>query len=73
MSAVHAEPQTVPVPRVRSRWLRYLAVAGPGLFRGRAVMAGRTAGWDLAITGGQESLRPLRPLFSWGAPVVSEG
>src|SRR6202011_607371 len=31
MSAVHAEPQTVPVPRVRSRWLRYLAVAGPGL------------------------------------------
>jgi hypothetical protein len=45
------------------------AVAGPGLFRGRAVMAGRTAVWDLAITGGQEPLRPLRPQVLYRAPL----
>ena len=31
MSAVHAQPQTEPVPRTGNRWVRYLAVAGPGL------------------------------------------
>jgi NRAMP (natural resistance-associated macrophage protein)-like metal ion transporter len=31
MAAVHAEPQTTPIPRTRSRLWRYLAVAGPGL------------------------------------------
>ncbi|HEY4441447.1 MAG TPA: divalent metal cation transporter [Candidatus Elarobacter sp.] len=33
VEAVHAEPQTVPVPpsSSRGRWWRYLAVAGPGL------------------------------------------
>jgi hypothetical protein len=45
------------------------AVAGPGLFHGRAVMAGRAAGWDLAITGGQEPLRPLRPQVLYRAPL----
>jgi Mn2+/Fe2+ NRAMP family transporter len=31
MAAVHADPQTIPVPRNRGRLWRYLAVAGPGL------------------------------------------
>jgi NRAMP (natural resistance-associated macrophage protein)-like metal ion transporter len=31
MAAVHAEPQTIPLPRTRNRLWRYLAVAGPGL------------------------------------------
>ena len=37
------------------------AAAGPAQFRGSAVMAGRSASWDLTITGGQPPLRPLRP------------
>jgi Mn2+/Fe2+ NRAMP family transporter len=31
MGAVHADPQTIPALRPRSRLWRYLAVAGPGL------------------------------------------
>src|SRR5665213_2759560 len=31
MTAVHADPQTLEIPRRRSPWWRYLAVAGPGL------------------------------------------
>ena len=35
--------------------------AGPGRFRGQAAMAGHHARWDLAVTGEQAPLRPLRP------------
>ena len=45
------------------------AVAGPGHFRGDAVMGERTACWDLAITGGQQPLRPLRPPVLYRAPL----
>jgi hypothetical protein len=45
------------------------AVAGPGQFRGSAVMAARSASWDLAITGGQPPLRPLRPAALYRAPL----
>ena len=45
------------------------AAAGPGQFRGAAAMAGQTACWDLAITGGQPSLRPLRPAMLYRAPL----
>jgi hypothetical protein len=45
------------------------AVAGPGRFRGAAAMAGRSARWDLAITGGLPSLRPLRPAMLYRAPL----
>jgi Mn2+/Fe2+ NRAMP family transporter len=31
LGAVHAQPQSIPAPRPRSRLWRYLAVAGPGL------------------------------------------
>jgi Mn2+/Fe2+ NRAMP family transporter len=31
LGAVHAQPQSIPTPRPRSRLWRYLAVAGPGL------------------------------------------
>src|SRR5689334_15984667 len=37
------------------------AGAGPGQFRGQAVMGEHSARWDLAITGEQPPLRPLRP------------
>src|ERR1700730_8944887 len=37
------------------------AAAGPARFQGEAAIGGRTARWDLAITGGQPPLRPLRP------------
>ena len=45
------------------------AVAGPGRFRGEAAMGERTARWDLAITGGQPPLRPLRPPALYRAPL----
>jgi hypothetical protein len=45
------------------------AVAGPGRFRGQAVMGQQTARWDLAITGGQLPLRPLRPRALYRAPL----
>ena len=45
------------------------AVAGPGQFRAAAAMAGQTARWDLAVTGEQPSLRPLRPAALYRAPV----
>jgi hypothetical protein len=45
------------------------AAAGPGQFRGAAAMAGQTARWDLAITGGPPSLRPLRPAMLYRAPL----
>ena len=45
------------------------AAAGPGRFRGAAAMAGQNAQWDLAITGGQPSLRPLRPAMLYRAPL----
>jgi hypothetical protein len=43
--------------------------AGPGQFRGAAAMAGQNARWDLAITGEQASLRPLRPAMLYRAPL----
>lgn len=45
------------------------AVAGPGRFRGQAAMGACTARWDLAITGGQPPLRPLRPAALYRAPL----
>ncbi len=45
------------------------AAAGPGRFRGEAAMGGRTARWDLAITGGQPPVRPLRPPALYRAPL----
>jgi hypothetical protein len=43
--------------------------AGPGQFRGRAAVGGRTAVWDLAIAGGQPPFRPLRPAMLYRAPL----
>jgi len=45
------------------------AAAGPGQFRGEATMAGQDGRWDLAITGGQPPLRPLRPAVLYRAPL----
>ena len=45
------------------------AAAGPEQFRGQAVMGEHGARWDLAITGGQPSLRPLRPQVLYRAPL----
>jgi hypothetical protein len=45
------------------------AVAGPGRFRGQAELAEQTARWDLAITGEQPPLRPLRPPVLYRAPL----
>jgi hypothetical protein len=43
--------------------------AGPDGFRGQAVMDGQSARWDLAITGDQAPLRPLRPAALYRAPL----
>jgi hypothetical protein len=45
------------------------AVAGARQFRGQATLGGQTARWDLAITGGQPPLRPLRPQLLYQAPL----
>jgi hypothetical protein len=45
------------------------AAAGPGRFRGQAVLGQRAARWDLAITGAQPPLRPLRPPVLYRAPL----
>jgi hypothetical protein len=45
------------------------AAAGPWRFRGQAAMGGQTAGWDLAISGGQPPLRPLRPPVLYRTPL----
>ena len=45
------------------------AAAGPGEFRGQAVMGQQAARWDLAIAGGQPPLRPLRPAALYRAPL----
>src|SRR5215469_13101176 len=45
------------------------AAAGPGQFRGQAVLGTRGARWDLAITSEQPSLRPLRPALLYRAPL----
>jgi hypothetical protein len=45
------------------------AAAGPGQFRGQAVMGEQTARWDLAITGGQPPLRPLHPPILYRTPL----
>jgi hypothetical protein len=45
------------------------AAAGPEKFRGQAAMGGHRARWDLAITGGQPPLRPLRPPVLYRAPL----
>jgi hypothetical protein len=45
------------------------AAAGPGQFRGQAVMGQQTARWDLAIAGGQPPLRPLRPPALYRSPL----
>ena len=47
------------------------AAAGPGLFRGQAAMAGQDAQWELAITGGQAPLRPLRPAVLTGYGILA--
>jgi hypothetical protein len=43
--------------------------AGPGQFRGQAVLGEHSARWDLAITSQQPSLRPLRPPVLYRAPL----
>ena len=43
--------------------------AGPGQFRGQAAMGEHSAHWDLAITGRQPPLRPLRPPVLYRAPL----
>jgi hypothetical protein len=43
--------------------------AGPDGFRGQAALDGQSAHWDLAITGDQPSLRPLRPAALYRAPL----
>jgi hypothetical protein len=43
--------------------------AGPGQFRGQAAMGEHSAHWDLAITGQQPPLRPLRPPVLYRAPL----
>ncbi len=45
------------------------AAAGPGRFRGQATMGEHSARWDLAITGGQAPLRPLRPPVLYRTPL----
>jgi hypothetical protein len=45
------------------------AAAGPRRFRGGAAMNGRTARWDLAISGRSGPLRPLRPAALYRAPL----
>jgi hypothetical protein len=45
------------------------AAAGPGQFRGAAVMAGQDARWDLAVTGAQPAVRPLRPALLYRTPL----
>ena len=45
------------------------AAAGPGQFQGRATLGQRSARWDLAITGAQPPLRPLRPAVLYRAPL----
>ncbi|HEV2374170.1 MAG TPA: hypothetical protein VGS19_18690 [Streptosporangiaceae bacterium] len=45
------------------------AVADPGRFRGEAVMAGQDVRWELAITGGQPAVRPMRPEVLYRAPL----
>jgi hypothetical protein len=45
------------------------AAAGPGQFRGAAAMAGQNARWDLAVTGAQPALRPLRPAMLYRTPL----
>jgi hypothetical protein len=45
------------------------ATAGPGQFQGQAAMGQHRARWDLAITGGQPPLRPLRPEVLYRAPL----
>jgi hypothetical protein len=45
------------------------AAAGPGQFRGQAALGHQSARWDLAITGGQPPLRPLRPAVLYRAPL----
>ena len=45
------------------------AAAGPEKFRGRATLGPHEAHWDLAVTGGQPPLRPLRPAALYRAPL----
>ena len=45
------------------------AVAGPRQFRGQATMGEQSARWDLAVTGEQPPLRPLRPQMLYQAPL----
>ena len=45
------------------------ASAGPGQFRGQAAMGEHSARWDMAITGEQPPLRPLRPPVLYRAPL----
>ena len=43
--------------------------AGPGRFGGEAVMDGRAARWDLAVTSELPPLRPLRPSVLYRSPL----
>lgn len=45
------------------------AAAGPEKFQGQAAMGDHRVCWDLAVTGGQPPLRPLRPPVLYRAPL----
>jgi hypothetical protein len=45
------------------------SAAGPENFRGQAAMGGHGAHWDLAITGAEPPLRPLRPPLMYRTPL----
>ena len=45
------------------------AAAGPERFRGQGAMGEQSARWDLAISGEQPPLRPLRPQVLYQAPL----
>jgi len=45
------------------------SAAGPEKFRGQAAMEGHEARWDLAVTGAEPPLRPLRPPVMYRAPL----
>jgi len=63
----HGQPPAV-VKQVFSAFPRD-AAAGPDQFRGQATMGRGSARWDVAITGGQPPLRPLRPPALYRSPL----
>jgi hypothetical protein len=63
----HGQPPAV-LKQVFSAFPRG-AAAGPGQFRGQATMGQHSARWEVAITGEQPPLRPLRPPVLYRAPL----